>query len=223
MNEGTDLAGQAIDPPDQDPEGVVRTSDFGVSSDVEPPRLAGLFSRLPQAEEPLSLPSRLVGERVAAAIFLGIALTALIISVTSYGLYNKGQPAPGLFPAVVSSALALLSLMWLVKGRPGQPGNGSALTDEEEEDGVERTTRAGAAIRVFAVIWFLVPILGLEQFGFVPAMTVYVGVMLIVITRMRWWIALPATLVVCVLVGIGADKIGIQLPDPFGLLRPFGV
>lgn len=191
------------------------------------------------------LSSRHAGQRITAALLILLGAAMLIASL-GYGIWLRGLPGPGLFPAIIAGGLLVLSILWFAAGagNPEPPvdhtlelgGNKNAITDETDEafdlrnepyneqdqdDG--HFDKKGVRLVLFTIAWALVPILLLDRIGVVLTMTLYVGGMLTVIGRMRWWLILPITAISSVVVAIGADRAGIVLPDPFSVLSIFGV
>ncbi|MDR1213474.1 MAG: tripartite tricarboxylate transporter TctB family protein [Propionibacteriaceae bacterium] len=180
----------------------------------------------PPPDQPVR-PQRTRGERIAA-VGLIVVCGAMFVQALGYGLWQRNQPGPGLFPALVSALMVVLSLLWLITKPAPRPSDGllgAAVAAEEAAEAAEasRIERAGRRTIVFTIVWALIPIFALDKIGFVLTTTAYVGGMLIFIARIRWWLVLPITAVVSVLVNLGADRIGIALPDPFRLLWLLGV
>jgi tripartite tricarboxylate transporter TctB family protein len=163
-------------------------------------------------------------ERICAAILAVLSAVLLVMSLR-YGLFNGSQPGPGLFPAIVTALLLVLSILWLITG-PGRSAERDSQLDSPtaETDTTEKSPkgRVGAGVVVFTVLWSLVPILLLDRIGFFLTMIPYVAVMLIVIARLRWWLVLLLTVVSTFAVTIGADAIGLSLPDPYRIFSHIG-
>lgn len=166
-------------------------------------------------------------ERSAAAL-LAVIATLLTVEAYGYGLFNGPQPGAGLIPCIVTMALLALALCWFVTaGRIDAPtiedlSEAAQEPDTGGEDG-RAQGRSGAGVVLFSVLWAVIPIVGFGLVGFVIAMTVYLAGMLIVIGRVRWWIAVPVTLVGCIAGAIGGDAIGLVLPDPLRILWMVGL
>lgn len=188
--------------------------------------------------------SRHTADRIAAITLLVIGLL-ILMEALGYGLFSKGQPGPGLFPAIIAGGLVILSLLWLLLGSgkasidaeirlplglseaaaPHQVVDGDNAapdTAEHVHEDEPKIDRAGARIIGFAIFWALVPLTLLDVIGLVPTMTIYVGGMLVVVAKAKYWIALPATAAVSLLTGVGLNALGIVIPDPLNLLSMLG-
>lgn len=102
---------------------------------------------------------------------------------------------------------------------------GSAATDVEESADAEMVSidEAGARRILFVIGWTAIPLVFLERIGYLLTITIYVGGLLLVIARTRPWVGLLGALVGAALTEVGADRLGITLPDPLGLLQVFGL
>jgi hypothetical protein len=118
-------------------------------------------------------------------------------------------------------------------GRVAVPAEGAAAAQRHDdapglaldEEIAEEDTSIDAAGRrriLFVIAWALVPLMLLERVGYVVTITAYVAGLLVVIARVRPWIAVLGSLVGALLTAVGAEKLGISLPDPWALLRVFG-
>lgn len=188
--------------------------------------------------------SRHAADRAAAAILMAVGLL-ILIEALGYGLFPKGQPGPGLFPAIIAGGLVFLSLLWLLTGSgkaganhetriplgvseadPNEPvasdgGTAADIFEHLHEDEPE-IDKAGVRTIAFAIFWALVPLTLLDTIGLVLTMTIYVGGMLVIVAKTKYWIALPATAVVSLLTGLGLNALGIVIPDPLNLLSLLG-
>lgn len=184
--------------------------------------------------------SRHTADRTAAVILTVVGLLILNEAI-GYGLFPKGQPGPGLFPAIIAGGLVLLSLLWLLTGA-GKTGIRSSVGVRESDalhvaetcgstaaEAIEHLhedepeiDKAGARTIAFAIFWALVPLTLLDVIGLVLTMTIYVGGMLVVVAKAKYWIALPATAAISLLTGIGLNALGIVIPDPLNLLSMLG-
>lgn len=181
------------------------------------------------------LSARHTADRIAATILIVVNVLIFNTSV-SYGLFQAGQPGPGLFPATIAGGLVALSVLWFVMGaRTTGPANDSQasadsddghLNEAASEDPYEDLTvidKAGVRIIAFALLWALVPLLLLDRIGFILTTTVYVGGMLVIVGRARAWIAFPITAGASLLTAFAANSAGIHLPDPLNLLAMLGM
>jgi putative tricarboxylic transport membrane protein len=170
-------------------------------------------------------------ERCTAALFAVLALAAFIMAL-DLGFYRNTQPGPGLFPALISALLLVLSVLWFIQGAQMPPDEafaraeeialeGSGLTGEDLASQEPKET--SVAVLVFSVLWALVPILFLTVAGFAVSMTVYVsGMLLFVGKTSRLW-TIPLAFVGTVAVAIGAHALGIYLPEPINYFRWLGL
>lgn len=195
--------------------------------------------------------NRHAADRIAAGILLALSIFLLTISL-GYGVYEGNRPGPGLYPAIISAALLVVSFAWLITGagrtalatepdleRPvaqpptGQPaadGTTNDIADAAADDAAgdpldEQVPIDASGVRriAFVIGWALVPLLLLESVGYLISMTVYVGGLLIVIGRSRIWITLPATALGVLATAYGANVLGIVLPDPLGVIKLLGL
>ena len=164
--------------------------------------------------------SRHTLDRMAAAVLLAFALVVLVTSL-GYGLFLTGQPGPGLFPAIVAVALGVVSACWLVTGA----GKQEAATDGPGDDHVEDSAidRAGMKRIGFVVLWSVGPLVLLDSIGYLPAMVLYVGGLLVFVARLRVWVSLLCTTAGVILSAIGASQLGIVLPDPLNIFTMIGL
>jgi Tripartite tricarboxylate transporter TctB family len=172
-------------------------------------RMSGWFGR-----------SRHTADRVAAAVLLAFGLVVLVTSL-GYGLFLDGQPGPGLFPAVVAAALCVVSVCWLVIGAGKLP----EASEGSQEDHVEDSAidRSGMRRIGFVVLWSLGPILLLDSIGYLPAMVLYVGGLLVFVARVRVWVSLLGTTAGVILSAIGASALGLVMPDPLNIFTMIGL
>lgn len=176
------------------------------------------------------------GDRIAATILLLVSILLLVTSV-NYHLFNGNAPGPGLFPAIISGGLLVLAVLWLIQG--AGKSNGQPIASEgpvrDDKDGQPSETSVGSSDddavidrdgwrRIgFVVVWTAIPMVLLDRAGFILAMTLYVGGLLVVVARNRPWIAVLMSAIGSLLCQIGANALGITLPDPFGLVPLLGV
>lgn len=176
-------------------------------------------------------------DRVAAIIFLGLAVLLFSVSL-GYGLFQGARPGPGLYPALITAALLVVSLVWLITGagKPGasrvvkvqESGRNQPVAEEmfDDDDPVDEQVpidAAGARRIAFVVGWSVLPLLLLDSVGYLLTMTLYVAGLLIVIARVRTWLALPGAALGVLVTAYGADALGIVLPDPLHLVRLLGL
>ena len=181
-------------------------SEGDMGEQVRPP-LSGWFRR-----------SRHTLDRMAAAVLLAFALVVLVTSL-GYGLFLDGQPGPGLFPAIVAAALGVVSACWLVTGA-GKPSGTDGPEDDFEDSAIDR---AGMKRIGFVVIWSVGPLLFLDSIGYLPAMVLYVGGLLVFVARVRVWVSLLCTTGGVILSAIGASALGLVLPDPLNIFTMIGL
>jgi len=168
------------------------------------------------------LRGRHTADRVAAGVVLVLSLIVLITAV-GYGLFEDDQPGAGLYPAIAAAALIVLSLLWFVTGAGRSRPPGSAEHEPDPEGEAAPIDRAGARVITLVVAWTAVPLLLMERIGYILTLTIYVGGMLVVVSRARPWVALLGAFAGAVLTAIGGDAIGIRFPDPWNLLRIVGL
>jgi hypothetical protein len=182
--------------------------------------------------------SRHLANRLAASAVLVLAVI-LVVSSVRYGLFQGSRPGPGLFPAIVAGGLVLLSVSWLIMGAgPERAGRADPSVEETlttpahlavsaiAADAVseeEHIDRAGVKRILIVVLWTSIPLLLLERLGYVGTMTVYVGGLLIMVARVRVWLAVLGAAIGAALSAYGADALGIALPDPLNLLSTVGL
>jgi len=159
-------------------------------------------------------------DRIAAAVLLAFALVVLVTSL-GYGLFLGGQPGPGLFPAIVAVALGVVSACWLVTGAGKQTGTTEGLEDEQLEDSA--IDRPGMKRIGFVVLWSVGPVVLLDSIGYLPAMVLYVGGLLVFVARVRIWVSLLCTTAGVILSAIGASALGLVLPDPLNIFTMIGL
>lgn len=172
-------------------------------------RMSGWFRR-----------SRHTPDRVAAAVLLIFSLVVLVTSL-GYGLFLDGQPGPGLFPAIVAAALGVVSVCWLVAGAGKQTGTTEGLEDGHIEDSA--IDRPGMKRIGFVVLWSVGPVVLLDSIGYLPAMVLYVGGLLVFVARVRVWVSLLCTTVGVIVSAIGASALGLVLPDPLNIFTMIGL
>jgi putative tricarboxylic transport membrane protein len=170
-------------------------------------------------------------ERCVAALFALLALGAFIMAL-DLGFYRKTQPGPGLFPALVSALLLVLSVLWFIQGARMPPDEAFARAEEialegsgltAEDLAPDEPSQTSVAALVFSVLWALVPILFFTAVGFTVSMTVYVsGMLLFVGKTSRVW-TVPLVFVGTVAVAIGAHALGIYLPEPINYFHWLGL
>lgn len=172
-----------------------------------------------------------------AILLLGVLLLATSIG---YGLFQGNQPGPGLFPAIMATLLVMVSAAWFVIGA-GRDGDssapktnqdvGHAASAPSEPDFAEASDhsvadeaidRAGVLRIAFVIVWTIIPLTLMEPLGYVITMALYITGLLTLMARVRTWIAVVGALVGAAATGLGADALGIVLPDPLGLLRLLG-
>lgn len=165
--------------------------------------------------------SRHTPDRVAAAVLLVFSLVVLVTSL-GYGLFLEGQPGPGLFPAIVAAALGVVSVCWLVTGAGKQTGpTEEGLEGDHLEDSA--IDRPGMKRIGFVVLWSLGPVVLLDSIGYLPAMVLYVGGLLVFVARVRVWVSLLCTTAGVILSAIGASALGLVLPDPLNIFTMIGL
>lgn len=185
-----------------------------------------------KAGAPLPSPrrSRHFWDRVAATVILLVAVILLVTSI-GYGLFQGDRPGPGLFPAIMASLLLLVSAAWLITGAgPSEDANVTPAESDviapdgkpDDDSGDETIDAAGIRRVAFVVAWTAVPLVLLDPFGYVITMTLYAAGLLAVMARVRLWVAVFGALVGAVATGLGADTLGIVLPDPLGILQLLG-
>lgn len=179
-------------------------------------------TRLRSTERLAFLRGRHTADRIAAGVVLVLSLIVLTTAV-GYGLFEDGQPGAGLYPAIVAAALIVLSLLWLVTGAGRSRPPGTTEPQPEPDGEAAPIDRAGAKVIALVVAWTAVPLLLMERIGYILTLTIYVGGMLIVVSRARPWVAVLGAFVGSVLTAIGGDALGIRFPDPWNLLRIVGL
>ncbi|MCI2418402.1 tripartite tricarboxylate transporter TctB family protein [Saccharopolyspora sp. K220] len=171
---------------------------------------------------------RPIAERIAAGVLLALSVLLLTVSL-GYGFFDGNRPGPGMYPAIISGGLLLVSLTWLITGAESQAQQENATPADDPEDADapidEQPPIDSAGFRriAFVVAWTLVPLLLLETVGYLISLTVYVAGLLIFIARSRIWIALPATAVGVLGTAYGANALGIVLPDPLNIIQLLGL
>ncbi len=170
-------------------------------------------------------------ERCVAALFGLLALGAFVIAL-ELGFYRNTQPGPGLFPALISALLLVLSVLWFIQGARMPPDDtfaraeeialeGSGLTPEDLAPEEPAATSVG--VLIFSVVWAVLLILVFTTVGFTVSMTLYVsGMLLFVGKTSRVW-TVPVVFVGTVIVAIGAHALGIYLPEPINYFRWLGL
>jgi len=170
-------------------------------------------------------------ERCAAALFALLALAALTMAL-ELDVYRNTQPGPGLFPALISALLLVLSALWFVQGARMPPDDTFARAEEFALEGSDLTAEdlapaessaTSVVVLMFSVLWALVPILFLTTIGFTISMTIYVsGMLLFVGKTSRVW-TIPLVFDGTIVVAIGAHTLGIYLPEPINYFRWLGL
>lgn len=169
-------------------------------------------------------------ERCAAALLALLALVALIMAL-DLGFYQKAQPGPGMFPALISALLLVLSVLWFIQGARMPSDDTLARIEESVLEGTGLTgddlapesNQTSVAVLVFSVLWALVPILLLGVVGFTISMAIYVsGMLLFVGKTSRVW-TIPLVVGGTIAVAVGAHSLGIYLPEPVNYFRWLGL
>lgn len=179
------------------------------------------------------------GERVAAVILLVLSVVFLRMSL-DLGVTEDNQAAPGAFPTLVTGALVVFSVLWLVAPRrrtadgDGVPAALAGALTSSEGVPPPSTGAAGAADGdvaasggfasdskparlIFVLAWTAVTIPFTERIGMIPLLFVYLNGLLLVVARASLWKSLLGTAIGLLLAAYGAYEAGIFLPDPLGL------
>jgi hypothetical protein len=172
------------------------------------------------------------GDRIIALV-LTIFSGNLFLTSLRYGLFlEDGAPGPGLFPAIITAPLTLLSAGWLVIGNK-DAGTKVATGPKDEIEELAQELEANAeALReidgegkkriAWVIAWSLVFIFAFERIGAILTMILFsIGVMWS-IDRRKPWRTLPLAVILVLLIVFGAKSIGVTLPDPFNLYRIYG-
>lgn len=162
-----------------------------------------------------------------AGLFPAIISLATIIAAATWLVLSLR----GTHPAV-EAAGAGLGAPSIVTDGPAKAPTGSAEPGsavdvqvetelEEIEAGLEELDtidRAGYVRIGLIIVWALVPILFMEQIGFIFTFAIYLFGMLIAVARTRIWVAALGAVAVALVLGKGADMLGVVLPDPAHIL-----
>jgi putative tricarboxylic transport membrane protein len=171
----------------------------------------------PTEPEPVSVttsghwsPSGFRWANIAGALVTIVFGGAILAAAQSYSFRVGDQPGPGLFPAVVGGAVALLGVLWLL----GAVRNRYPV-DDEVEPPPDRPAFVRAVL-TFAVIAFCA--FALRPLGYPLTAAIAVGACT-VLGGGRWRAAvLAGVLFAAVTFLLVTSTLGIQLPT--GILRP---
>lgn len=175
---------------------------------------------------------RIKGDRIIALI-LTLFAGNLFLTSLRYGLFlDDGVPGPGLFPALITGPLTLLSLAWLVTGdKDAEAKEASGAKGEIEELAQELEANAEALREIdsdgkkrigWAIAWSLVLIFTFERIGAILTMLLFSVGLMWSIDRRKPWRTLPIAIILVLLIVLGAKSIGVTLPDPYNLYRIYG-
>lgn len=178
------------------------------------------------------LKSKVTGDRIVALVLVIFSANLLITSLR-YGLFlEDGAPGPGLFPSLITAPLTVFSLAWFVTGEKkqqsrsvaGNPDEIDILTQELEANAetLREIDAAGRKRIGWVLFWSVVFMFLFERIGAILAMILFSLGLLWSIDRRKPWRTLPLTVVLVLLIVLGAKSIGVTLPDPFNLYRIYG-
>lgn len=115
----------------------------------------------------------------AAALFAALSV-AVALAARKLEYYSALGPGPGFFPFWLAAVMALLSVIWLVQvTRRGPEGKARDFLPE-----------GAALVRIAVIVGALALVtLLLDVIGFQLSMFLFLGFLLLVLGRQRWWVA----------------------------------
>ena len=148
--------------------------------------------------------------RLAACVVVAASLWAAKVAI-GYDLYRNGQPAEGLFPFTIAAASAALGVLWFVF--PGHPPE--ELDETDEPDGTERD---GGYPRTLWVVAYCVACTFaaaavFERIGFEITITAYSFLLLMSMSRRRWWLSLAGAVLATYVTSQLFALLGVYLPS----------
>lgn len=144
-------------------------------------------------------------ERAGGLIFLFTGIYGLIFSIQlPMGKWN--EPGPGVFPLALSILLCLSGVLWFIHGK----GKGEGSLDWRGL--IKKLVTPLKIIGLTAAF-----ILTLDQLGYLVTASLYIFVILLWVSRYRFWVAMG----LAILIGVGSwyffgKLLAVQLPK--GLL-----
>jgi hypothetical protein len=120
-----------------------------------------------------------------AALTLAVTAVVALVIAHDYGLWSFGSPSAGLMPCLAAAGLLVTSLLALRERRPA--------TDAEATEGAPATEEPTAKARLFGYgVGLLVLPPAIVVLGMLPALGLFVLVLLRAAERARWRTAIMA-------------------------------